>query len=94
MPDRGVRNYVITGHALFEMRRRGLNGEIIQKVLAELEQRIELRPGRAVLQSRLAMGKRDELYLVRVFVDIDRDLAEVITAYRTSKIDKYWRIGP
>jgi hypothetical protein len=25
-----------------------------------------------------------------VFVDIDRQPAQVVTAYRTSKIDKYW----
>jgi hypothetical protein len=41
------------------------------------------------LQSRLELeGTR---YLVRVFVDVDRSPAEVITVYRTSKIDKYWR---
>jgi len=28
---------------------------------------------------------------VRVFVDVDRRPAEVVTAYRTSKIGKYWR---
>jgi hypothetical protein len=27
----------------------------------------------------------------KVFVDIDREPAEVVTAYRTSKIAKYWR---
>ena len=30
-------------------------------------------------------------YLVRVFVDVDRSPAEVVTAYKTSKILKYWR---
>ena len=30
-------------------------------------------------------------YLVRVFVDVDRDPAEVVTVYQTSKIEKYWR---
>jgi hypothetical protein len=29
--------------------------------------------------------------LVRVFVDVDRKPAEVVTAYRTSRIAKYWR---
>jgi len=28
-------------------------------------------------------------YLVRVFVDVDRTPEEVVTAYRTSKIEKY-----
>jgi hypothetical protein len=30
-------------------------------------------------------------YLMRVFVDVDRKPAEVVTAYRTSKIEKYRR---
>ena len=30
-------------------------------------------------------------YLVRVIVDVDRDMPEVVTVYRTSKIEKYWR---
>lgn len=28
---------------------------------------------------------------MRVFVDVDREPAEVVTVYRTSKIAKYWR---
>jgi hypothetical protein len=28
-------------------------------------------------------------YLIRVFVDVDRQPPEVVTAYRTSKIGKY-----
>jgi hypothetical protein len=28
---------------------------------------------------------------VRVFVDVDRAPPEVVTAYRTSKLAKYWR---
>jgi hypothetical protein len=31
------------------------------------------------------------MYLVRVFVDVDRTPAEVVTVYRTSKMAKYWR---
>jgi hypothetical protein len=74
---------------MFELQRRGLDEAIVGQVLAAPEQREALRPGRDVLQSRLEMeGKR---YLVRVFVDVDRSPAEVVTVYRTSKIDKYWR---
>ena len=48
-----------------------------------------IRPGCEVLQSRLEIEGR--LYLVRVFVDIDRVPPQVVMAYRTSKIEKYWR---
>jgi hypothetical protein len=38
------------------------------------------------------MGSPTRVYLVRVFVDVDRDPPEVVTAYRTSKLPKYWRV--
>jgi hypothetical protein len=34
------------------------------------------------------------MFLLRVFVDVDRQPLEVVTAYRTSKIEKYWRNQP
>jgi hypothetical protein len=91
MPPSGVPHYVISEHALFEMKRRGLTEEIVRKVLASPEQKIDVRAGRIVLQSRISMGEPAKLYLLRVFADIDRDPVEVVTVYRTSKIDKYWR---
>lgn len=59
------------------------------RVFAAPEQRIQMRPGREVLQSRIAL--QGKTYLVRVFVDVDRKPPEVMTVYRTSKIEKYWR---
>ena len=74
------------------MRRRGFDEDILRIVLASPEQRVEIRTDRVVLQSKVAMEGRT--YLVRVFVDVDRDPAEVVTVHRTSKIDKYWRTEP
>ena len=86
-----MQNYIIGEHARFEMARRGLSEPIIRSVLTAPEQEEEVRPGRMVLQSRVDMGEPARSYLVRVFVDVDRDPAEVVTAYRTSKVQKYWR---
>jgi len=63
--------------------------DLHRRVLAAPEQRETPRLGRDVLQSRIEVDKRT--YLVRVFVDVDRRPAEAVTAYRTSKIEKYWR---
>lgn len=52
---------------------------------------MQVRLGRDLLQSRVAMGFPARVYLVRVFVDVDSQPARVVTAYRTSKIAKYWR---
>jgi len=84
-----VDDYDITEHAAFEMGRRRINESAVRQVLAAPEQRHTVRPGRDVLQSRIVFaGKR---YLLRVFVDIDRQPAEVVTVYRTSRVAKYWR---
>lgn len=89
-PERS-RDYRITPHARFEMQRRGLDEEIVSRVLSEPEQEETMRQGRVVCQSRITMGVPGRRYLVRVILDIDRDPAEVVTVYRTSKIGKYWR---
>jgi Domain of unknown function (DUF4258) len=82
-------HYLITGHAAFEMRRRRIEEDLVRRVLAAPEQRYPVGPGRDVLQSRIALAGKT--YLFRVFVDVDRDPAEVVTVYRTSRIAKYWR---
>lgn len=87
-----IQRYVITAHAGFEMQRRKIEEAIVRGVLAAPEQRHPVKPGRDVLQSRIA--STGKAYLVRVFVDIDRSPAEVVTVYRTSQIARYWRATP
>lgn len=87
-----IEQYVITPHALFEMQRRKIAETVVRSVLAAPEQRHPVLPGRHVLQSRVALTGKT--YLVRVFVDIDRNPAEVVTVYRTSQIARYWRAAP
>ncbi|NIM50259.1 MAG: hypothetical protein GTO22_13595 [Gemmatimonadales bacterium] len=77
-----------------ELERRGLSMKVVKEVLASPEQRLEVRPGRVVLQSRFRMGEPARVYLVRIFVDVDRRPAEVVTAYRTSGVRRYWKGTP
>ncbi len=91
MPEPVVR-FVLTGHARFEMARRGIDEEVVRRVLAAPESRQAVRTGRDLFQAKLAFGEK--LYLVRVFVDVDRNPAEVVTVYRTSKLEKYSRDEP
>jgi len=86
-----VAHYVISEHALFELKRRAVTEEAVRLVLGSPEQRIDVRPGRAVFQPRVALGEPARMYLLRELVDVDREPAEVVTVYRTSKILKYWR---
>ncbi|MCY4074774.1 MAG: DUF4258 domain-containing protein [Acidobacteria bacterium] len=87
-------DFSIAPHARVQMERRGLTVEVVRRVLAEPGQRHVVRRGRVVVQSRLGLGTAQKEYLVRVFVDVDRRPPTVVTAYRTSKVDKYWRQAP
>ena len=86
-----IADYVFSSHALGEMARRELDLDWVRRVLAAPEQRWPLRSGRDMLQSRRALGHPPKTFLLRVVVDTDRRPCEVVTAYRTSKLDKYWR---
>jgi hypothetical protein len=85
-------DYVITAHAAFEMQRRGIAEADLEQVLRAPEQRFPVRAGREVFQSRMGISGTE--YLVRVFVDVERQPVEVVTVYRTSKVSKYWRDAP
>jgi len=83
--------YRLTDHAKAEMARRQISEEIITLILKLPEQILPVRKGRKTFQSKVDMGDPPKTYLVRVFIDTDRSPPEVVTVYRTSKIDKYWR---
>ncbi|OGL47862.1 MAG: hypothetical protein A2161_02000 [Candidatus Schekmanbacteria bacterium RBG_13_48_7] len=86
-----INKYKISDHALLEMQRRQITRSEIKRILASPEQYEIIRPGRMVFQSRIKFSEPPKNYLLRVFNDVDRDTPEVITAYRTSNIEKYWR---
>ena len=82
-------NAVFSDHALSQMVRRGIDRKIAEDVLEGPQQVLEVRPGRVVLQSRFVVEGKEQLF--RVFVDVDEIPKRVVTVYRTTKIDKYWR---
>jgi hypothetical protein len=81
--------YVLTDHAIWQAARRGVALAVIRRVLQSPDQRFPQRPGRDILQSRIVDGERT--WLVRIVVDVHRVPAEVVTVYRTSGIERYWR---
>lgn len=87
-----ILDWVLTPHAETELRRRGLASTLVGEVLVAPERRRPFRPGREVVEARRMFEGKP--YLVRIFVDVDRSPAEVVTAYRTSRIAKYWGDAP
>jgi len=84
-------DFVFSEHALIEMARREISQEHVRNGLANPDQTEMVREGRAVYQAKYETGEPPKTYILRVFVDIDRKPPRVVTVYRTSKIEKYWR---
>ncbi|QQS47657.1 MAG: DUF4258 domain-containing protein [Acidobacteriota bacterium] len=84
-----ILDYRLTKHAAQAMARRQIGESIVAAILANPEKIEIVRTGRAVFQARVQVEDSQTPYLIRIFVDIDRNPPEIVTVYRTSKIQKY-----
>jgi len=78
----------ISSHARFEMRRRRISRADVIATIRNPGQVVPSIKGRRIYQSKVGFAGR---MLLRVVVREDRRAYYVVTAYQTSKIDKYWR---
>ena len=83
-------NFKFSNHALEEMQRRKIPISLVEAVLENPQQTLQQDEEIAIYQSQLDFGI-GKLYLLRVFVNIMVNPAVVVTVYRTSQIQKYWR---
>ena len=88
---KSITMYRLTDHARLEMTRRQISPAEVASVLAAPEHTECMREGRTVYHSRIELGEPGKTYLLRAVVDIDRQPPEVVTVYRSSKVQKYWR---
>ncbi len=77
-------------HAREEIERRQIPSDFLGLVLTDPEQIVEGRAGKEIYPSRVDFGG-GAIFLLRVIVAHDVDPPLVVTAYRTSKIGKYWQ---
>jgi hypothetical protein len=91
MPCPDIHDYTLAQHAQWAMTRRGISEAQVDRVLKRPEQSEVIEAGRCVYQSRITPRDSSGTYLLRVFVGIDYDPPHVVTVYRTSKAQKYWR---
>jgi hypothetical protein len=78
----------IVGHARFEMRRRNTTEAEVEAVVRNPQQILPAKKGRQVFQSKV--GSKGHL-LLRVIVKEEASAYVVVSAYKTSKVVKYWR---
>ena len=84
---------VISEHARFEMARRQLSEEIVEAVVQNPQQAMKSGKGRIVCQRKYYDPAEGSEMLLRVICEERYDTFFVVTAYRTSKVDKYWKKG-
>ena len=80
----------LSNHAAKELIRRNIPEILLDELLDNPQQRTEEKDGLVAYQSQFDFGE-GKLYLIRAIVDEAQDPNLVVTVYRTSKIDKYWR---
>ncbi|MEX2165309.1 MAG: DUF4258 domain-containing protein [Sulfuricaulis sp.] len=80
----------LSRHALEELGRRGIPRDLLEKVLQNPQQVLPERDGKKIYQSQVEFDG-GKLFLLRAIVNDEAEPAVVVTVYRTSKIEKYWR---
>ena len=80
--------YTFSNHAMQQMEIRGISREMVDKVILKPDQRLE-QDGLIIYQGFIK-EENDQNYLIRVFINFDKDPALVVTVYKTSKIGKYY----
>ena len=86
-----MKEVIISDHARFEMERRQIEASMAQEVALEPQQVIEVGKGRRVHQSRYHDPVEAKEMLLRLVIEPGEKGLRVVTAYKTSRIDKYWR---
>ena len=81
--------YRLSSHAEEEIERRRIPLAVVEAILGKPDQIVPERGLVRAYQSRWDFGGK--MFLVRVMVDDSLDPAVVVTVYRTSKIERYWK---
>ena len=82
---------IIKEHARFEIQRRRIEETDIITVINQPQQRTSSMKGRIVLQSKYFDKMEQKEMLLRVIGKESQEGFVVITAYKTSRIEKYWK---
>jgi len=80
----------LSNHAVEEMEQRRIPLPLLETVLKNPQQVILEKSGKKAYQSQVDFGS-GKIFLLRAIVADNVEPPVVITVYRTSKIEKYWR---
>ena len=81
---------IFSKHALEQMSRRGINRETVLAVVFRPDQTIVDEDNTAIIICQSLIKEDERLFLLRVFVNKDKQSNVVVTLYKTTKISKYY----
>ena len=83
-------DFIFSRHAHEQMARRGISHETVTNVVSCPDQTIAdiETPTKIIYQSLIKEDNR--MFLLRVFVETDKQPNVIITVYKTTKISKYY----
>ena len=81
---------ILSKHAEIEMHRRNIEEKNVLAVIRSPQQKFK-NEDKWVYQSKYFDKHLKKEMLLRIFVKEDLKSSKVITLYKTSKINKYWR---
>lgn len=82
---------IVSTHAAIELQRRNISRETVLKTAKNPQQKLKTN-GTWICQSKYIDSVLKKEILLRVFVREDIKDVKIITAYKTSKISKYWSV--
>jgi len=82
---------IFSEHALFEIEFRKIKKEDIERLIEHPMQKIPAKKNRIIIQSRYQDYKENKEMLLRVIGEESENEFHVVTVYKSSKIEKYWK---
>jgi hypothetical protein len=82
--------FKLSRHAREEMERRSISLPLLESVMDDPQQIVVERENLKAYQSVVDIAEKGS-FLRRIIVDDAAEPPMVVTAYKTSKISKYWR---
>ena len=82
---------VFSDHAILEMKRRQISRKEVEYLIRHPGQKTAGKRNRTVIQGRYHDQKYNKQMLLRIIGEELDGRFQVITVYKTSKIEKYWR---
>ena len=84
-------NIIFSEHATFEINRRKIKKEDIENIVKNAPQKLDGKKNRIIIQGKYLDKDQNKEMLLRIIGEEFEGSFYIITTYKTSKMDKYWK---